>query len=153
MIRLNVQYRLAVLDDCDLLFKWVNDYSVRKQSFNEQLIDYPSHKQWFKEKINNKNVKIFIVSIDEIEIGQVRIDIEDDSGYLDYSIDRNYRGKGYGFSIINGLHTVITQFDIRLKKLVAQVKYTNEPSKNIFIKAGYYEMKRSNFLEYIKTIY
>ena len=97
-----IYLRKATYKDCETLFKWVNDYDVRKNSFNTESISIDNHIKWFKKKLLDKNCTIFIVHDNKGNyIGQVRIDKEVDRGLIDYSIDSIYRGQGLGKEILS----------------------------------------------------
>ena len=68
--------------DCDLLFKWVNDPEVRENAFNTSPISYEEHVKWFKNKIDSKTSFIYIARVGNSPIGQIRIDIEFDQGII-----------------------------------------------------------------------
>jgi RimJ/RimL family protein N-acetyltransferase len=140
--------RTAKEKDCDLLFNWVNDYDVRKNSFNTNQILYENHKKWFNEKMKSKDSLIFICYLDKLPIGQIRIDIKDKIGVINYSIDKNFRGKGLGKNMMKKLIEEIRFSNIELVKLIGRVKINNIPSQVVFKKLGFYERKLDNYFEY-----
>ena len=79
--------RKAKEDDCDLLYRWANDPKVRKNSFNKEKIDYEEHKKWFENKLNSDKSYMFILK-DEVPLGQIRIDIEDNIGFYQFVCHR-----------------------------------------------------------------
>ncbi|HBI93809.1 MAG TPA: hypothetical protein DDY58_16075, partial [Terrisporobacter glycolicus] len=95
-----ISLRSANYEDCTLLFKWANDSQVRKNAFSTNNIDLESHIKWYENKMNDENTRIFIVLKDNVEVGQIRVDISDNKGFIDYSIDKNYRGQGIGTQIL-----------------------------------------------------
>jgi RimJ/RimL family protein N-acetyltransferase len=136
-------------EHCDLLFKWANDETVRKNAFNIRKISYEEHKKWFKNKIESPNTFIYICYINkEIPIGQIRIDIEDGIGIIDYSIDKEYRGQGYGTKLLEEIVKKLKNEDKGIIMLVGKVKMENIPSQRAFEKAGYRCDKQKDFVEY-----
>jgi RimJ/RimL family protein N-acetyltransferase len=117
-------------NDVELYFKWVNDAEVRKNSINQEKISWENHINWFENKINNTNTKMFILSFGLINCGQIRIDKNEDSNdwTIDYSIDVKYRGKGFGKIILKLLLMCLPSN----YKLTALVKKENIPSIKIF---------------------
>jgi Acetyltransferases, including N-acetylases of ribosomal proteins len=115
----------------------VNDPEVREASFFPEYISLESHKQWFREKMNNPYSFLFI-GIDENNnpIGQVRFDIEGDQAETSISINGQYRGRGYGSILITkGIDQLsnisyINSFD-------AYIKPENIKSKRTFIESGF----------------
>lgn len=145
---MNLYLRFAEERDCDLLFSWANDCDVRKNSFNADCILYKDHKKWFYEKIRAENNFIFIYCLDETPIGQIRIDIKDKTGIIDYSIDKKFRGKGFGESMMRELIEKIKFSNMGLDKLIGQVRIDNIPSQVIFKKLKFNEIKRNNYFDY-----
>ena len=95
--------RPATLDDCVLFFEWVNDEDVRRHSFHTEKIEWQHHKKWFHNKMNSQQSKLFVLSKNNIPIGQCRLDKEQEFWLIDYSIDKKYRGKSYGNIIVQML--------------------------------------------------
>lgn len=92
--------REAQLLDMDTYFKWVNDPDERKNAINSEPIPYNEHNAWFKKKIKEVNSYLWILEKKEIPLGQIRFEIDNNYATLSYFIDRRYRGKGYGLSIV-----------------------------------------------------
>lgn len=149
---MNLYAKLAVWEDCDILYNWVNDIDVRNNAFNNKPVAYESHKKWFYERLNSPFTKIFIVYLDEMPIGQLRIDIVNDDGIISYSIDSKMRGRGYGSAVLDLLPQLVQLYDIKITRLVGKVKPYNEASKRSFIKAGYHEFVHEVYIEYFMGI-
>lgn len=117
------------IENSHLLFKWANDPERIKNSFNNKPIDWESHSKWFSKMIFSERTKTFILFKEEIPIGQIRFDFDGTYWEIDYSVDINYRSKGYGKAIIqlgiNKMH------DVNIFK--ARVKDSNIASKKIFM--------------------
>ncbi len=89
-------------NDCKLLFLWANDPAVRINSIRKELISWETHLKWFNEKISSLDSKIFILEFQEMAIGQIRFDRKSYKTWMiDYSIDNNYRGEGFGKLILS----------------------------------------------------
>lgn len=139
-----ISLRSANYEDCNLLYKWANDSQVRKNAFSPNNIDLESHIKWYKNKMNDENTHIFIVLKDNDEVGQIRVNISDNNGFIDYSIDENYRGQGIGTEILQLIKLEITKVN-----LIGYVKKENIASMKAFEKAGYEKIKHDDFIEYI----
>jgi RimJ/RimL family protein N-acetyltransferase len=137
--------------DCDLLYDWVNDETVRSNSFNSQKISYNNHIRWFQQSLVSKDRYIYIFYEEDIPIGQIRLDIQGLEGIIDYSIDKKFRGKGYGTEMLRILEAKIKKSNLILKSLAGKVKYENYPSQKAFEKAGYNKVFKDNYIEY--TLY
>lgn len=139
-----IKLRLATHEDCMLLFKWANDSQVRENAFSPNDIDLESHIKWYENKMNDENTRIFIVLKDNDEVGQIRVDISDNKGFIDYSIDKNYRGQGIGTEILQLIKLEITKVN-----LIGYVKKENIASMKAFEKAGYEKIEHDDFMEFI----
>lgn len=128
--------RQAVPQDIDLLFRWANEESVRKNSFDSAPIVWENHVQWYKLKLKDLSCKIFIL-IDQnaTAVGQIRLDKVDDCWEIDYSIDVNHRGKGYGKLIVNLILDKVAPGS----QLKAIVKSNNSASLSVFRKLEFEE--------------
>ena len=126
-----IYIRKVTNNDINLLFEWVNDSLVIENSLKTiEKIDWPTHKKWFDLKINNKNVRIYIFeNVLKKPIGQVRIEKVSDYAKISFSIDKNYRGKGYAKII---LKMAINTFELQKKIFIAEVKKNNLASINTF---------------------
>lgn len=144
--------RKAIINDADLLFEWVNDEAVRKSAFNSNIITYNEHIDWIRQKLYASNCIIFIGYIEEKPIGQIRIDIESEIASIDYSIDRRYRGKGYGIFLLEAVENDIYNSKLQVKEIVGRVKYTNLSSQRTFEKAGYTGKNEDKNICYFKKI-
>ena len=130
--------RRATVGDLLLYFEWANDEEVRKNSFNPQKITLEQHKKWFEKKINDSDCLMFIVSIKENEVGQIRFDkISDDSFETDFSIEKNFRGKGFGSDVIKIGTQELFKTRPLIKRVIGKVKKENFPSKKSFLNAHF----------------
>lgn len=131
-IKNQLSFREANINDIDLLFEWVNDLDVRKNSINTDYIDYESHKIWFDKSIKNTETLIYIFFIKSVPIGQVRLERDKNYYKIDYSVENKYRGKGIGTAMIK----LIMEYQT-IKNFKAIVKSTNLGSLNIFSKLNF----------------
>jgi RimJ/RimL family protein N-acetyltransferase len=129
-----------------LLFNWVNDYDVRRNSLKTEPVLWKDHLKWFKNELSYTQSKIFIFEKENIQIGQIRINKIDNRWLITYSIDKNQRGKGYGFLICNALVKRFNSF-----KFKAVVKHSNIPSKKVFEKLGFCKKndQKGNLITYL----
>ena len=135
-------FRKAVGKDCNLLYDWVNDESVRSNSINNEIIEWEGHQKWFTSKITNSATKIYILEYNTIPVGQIRIEKELINWIISYSIDNNYRGKGLGKKIVQLLLFKHPNF-----KFTAIVKNENISSIKIFKTLGFkIDQKSDDFI-------
>lgn len=128
--------RDATKDDALLLFDWVNDKDVRLNSIDQDNVIWENHLIWFEKKINSKDTFIYILTDGKINYGQIRIDNHNDWWTIDYSIDVNNRGKGFGSLIVNLLIEKCKNYNFK-----AFVKKSNLSSIHVFVKLGFNEVK------------
>ena len=123
-----ISLRDASILDSRLLFEWANDKAVRESSFNTSTIKWKDHSSWFEKKLKSKETKIYIaVNKQNLPIGQIRIESYEDYWLIDYSIDKSFRGNGYGKKLV--------QLLIRLnplKRFLAKVRLSNIASQKVF---------------------
>ncbi len=141
------------MKDIDLLYEWVNDSECRKNAFNSEKIEYEEHKKWFLKKLNDKNCKIYLYVCNNEAIGQVRIEIQGSSVLIDYSIMKEYRGKGHGINILKLLEEKIQLFkDSKIRCLVGEVKVDNLASQKVFEKLAYSGEMKDDYVSYKKIL-
>lgn len=127
-------YRKVEFSDAELLFAWANDSEVRRNSISSGKIKWEEHIKWLKNKINNSESHIFLFFENEKPIGQVRLDFELNSWWIDFTVDRRFRGMGYGSKM---LQKIIKKKEY--KELKAYVKNTNIGSLKVFEKLKFVE--------------
>ena len=77
----------------------------------------------------------------DINVGQVRLILNTDgSAVIDYSVDKAYRGLGYGIRMLSLLKETVHKDHPAIKKLIGQVKSGNTASEKCFLKCGYKEV-------------
>ncbi|MDB5275547.1 MAG: family acetyltransferase [Ferruginibacter sp.] len=127
-----LRLREAVDGDAKLLFYWANDDAVRNNSINQQPILWDDHIDWFNSKLNDANISMLILENDHVPVGQIRIALQDGCWNINYSIDRNYRGMGYGKQIVKLSIEKYPSYSFR-----AVVKKVNTASKKVFESLGF----------------
>ena len=141
----------ASIEDCDLYFKWVNDPLVRKNSFSSAPIKYQDHQEWFRKKIESENSILLKGLLQDKPIGQVRIEIEDTKGIVNYSIDQKYRSNNYGYQLISAAIDFLKK-NSNCEFIEGRVKLENIPSQKIFNKLNFIEKKLENEFIYSKKL-
>lgn len=121
--------------DIDLLFLWRNDLEVRTNSLRAQEVSWEDHERWFYGVVRNKISPAYILETGVLPVGQLRFEIANDVGTLTYSVDRDFRGRGYGKFMITRAKSMSGR--LGLKQLLAKVKATNEVSRRVFEQCGF----------------
>ena len=149
----SVSFRPASADDADLLFSWVNDAKVRKNSFSSDDISYDEHIQWFSRVLLSEDTEIFLYLVNEEPVGQVRLKYDDETATISYSIAAKFRGQGFGKQMIHDIAEHIRPLHPEVSTLIAKVKGDNIASQKIFESEGYHtEMENKTGFTYLKTI-
>jgi RimJ/RimL family protein N-acetyltransferase len=133
-----MKLRNVTVEDCRLLFNWVNDPENRGMAFSKDTISWKSHCQWFNSKIGCSESRIYIaLDMQEEAICQIRFDqVDEKKVEVDVSIAPSHRGKGYGSRLIE-LGTLKLFSESSIQTAHALVKCQNKKSIQAFKKANY----------------
>lgn len=147
-----IDLKEASKEDLELTYKWVNNSDIRKHSFNKNYVSFENHQKWFLEKINSKQVKYFIITYNEENVGSIRVDFKDKKGVISYLIDPNFHGKGLGYISLNALEDKLREQGSSLT-LEGEVFSSNLASIKIFEKCGYNKISlNDNVIRFSKDI-
>lgn len=147
--------RKATNDDCDILFRWANDSDTRKNSFNQDVIKYDDHINWFNGILSSSEVEQYILCDQRCDVGQIRIAIKDKSAEISYSVAPEFRGKGYGTTILALLEKELQNGNKNVKYLLGDVKIENIASQAAFRKNKYTLIENDGtkgYLTFVKEI-
>lgn len=134
--------RMAKIDDMKNVFELSNDDLVRQNSIHTEKIEWETHVEWFKARINKIDEPFYIVEDKNGKfMGQLRFDKQNDDFVVSVSIAPEFRGKGLASEILS---EAIKKSG--LKNLSAYIFDFNEASKNAFEKAGF---KKDNLIKYV----
>ena len=147
-------YRKATEADMMLYFDWANDETVRKNSINTSKINFDDHVKWFTTKLASADSIFLIFLNEEKELGQLRLETDHQNRELviNFSIDSNFRGKGFGTEILFETYRFYTGLEINYP-LIGFVKQDNGASAAAFLKAGFTKLEglfKINNEEYLK---
>jgi len=132
--------RLAVASDVKLLFEWVNTpSSLKNKEKSSAPIEWSAHQNWFNKRLNNPNVRIWIVERNKQAIGQVRVEYDNNKLLIDIFIDSLFKGNDYG---LKALKLLIKQCQVTYPgvPLHAIIKNENYPSLNLFRRSDFQEV-------------
>ena len=144
-----IKCRKANSFDVDTYFSWANDEDVRMNSISIKPISRKTHEKWYSEKMANNESFLYFFESEKTAVGQTRFDKEGKEVYVDYSIDKKHRGKGYGLSMLRlalefvgkDLHS--TDYNC----IVAKVKASNIASMKIFKSLNFFISPNDNSLD------
>lgn len=133
----SVRVREACRDDVDALFAWRNHADIRVVSRNQAPIDYVTHNHWLTSVLSDTNRHLLIGECNGAAVGVVRFDVADNEAEVSI-----YRVPGAVLSATGGdLLAAAEQWLLAhspsVRKICAEVVGGNEPSRHMFISAGY----------------
>jgi len=132
-----IRLRPAKEKDCRQVWEWANEPEVREVSFSQNPIPWDGHVRWFKAKINDPNHIFWIAEDSEGHpVGQVRYDIVGSEAIVFVTLDRRFRGLGYGRAIL-WLSSQELFDRTKVQIIHAYVKPENQASKRAFVYAWY----------------
>lgn len=138
------QIRLAQLEDARFFFNLRNDPTTRLMSRNSQKINWAEHKHWFSKKIEDSRCELFVVALNNINIGTMRVDHHDQNSELSWMIAPDQRGLGLG-------KVMLKQFvGFRPGNYLAVVRTNNTASRKMCESAGFNQ--RGTELDYIHYV-
>jgi UDP-2,4-diacetamido-2,4,6-trideoxy-beta-L-altropyranose hydrolase len=129
--------REAREDDVDLYFTWANDFAVRNNAIKQEPIKYSDHVEWFMSKMSNAKSKLYLVELSGTPIGQVRYDAMDDGWVIDYSVAKEYRGRGLAGLILSSTIYKLMRSKHEVECLKATVLEENISSIRVFNRLGF----------------
>jgi UDP-2,4-diacetamido-2,4,6-trideoxy-beta-L-altropyranose hydrolase len=137
--------RPAAARDESQLLAWANDPVVRRQSFDQDLIDPATHASWFAHRLaHSDSCLIFVAEVGQgVPAGQVRLERGDNAWEIDYSLDPAFRGWGLAAPM---LAQALSRAE-RPIQFSARVKVSNSTSAHVFRKLGFVEGPRENLPE------
>lgn len=144
--------------DIDLLFRWANDSVTRQNAFHTEQIPYETHRAWFVKMLADRDVLKYILcgsssNTGEMQdIGQIRLSVEDGEALIDYSIDPEKRGQGFGTRMILMAEERLRESRADVIYCKGQVKLENIASARAFEKCGYDMDEKEQYLEFTKRI-
>lgn len=131
--------RIATEKDASLLFSWVNDEDVRKNSFSTHEITWEEHEEWFRKILLDKKARQYIFTYNGVDVGQIRFTIKGLCAEISYSIASKYRCMGYAKQMVACLIREVKENFPEIHYLAAQVKPDNIASRRVFTDLGYTE--------------
>lgn len=142
-------------DECHLqmVYEWVNDPLVRKQSFKSEPIPFQDHQQWFRREISDPGSCYLIFYAGKNNpIGQVRISRKGEGeAVIGVLINAENRGKGYSSVIIKMASDYFIQ-RFPSVAIEAYIKEENLPSYKAFTEAGYVWLKKADWQGFTTNI-
>lgn len=147
-LSIKINFRKATADDVQQVYSWAIDPEVRRYSYSKSEILWQDHVQWFNKKISDTLCEYFIIEIGNSPVGQIRFEYSDEEQgayVISYLIDKNWRGKGLGNSVlIKGIQKLIKVRAV--EKVVGYVQNFNTASIKAFNQAGFKKIVSLKYL-------
>ena len=134
-----MKIRLAKQSDIWTLYNWVNKTdSLKNKLLTKKKISKSEHKVWYELSLKKKNRYIWIIENQYIDLGQIRLDIDEEEKlcFIDIYIDEKYRKNNFGQKAINKAIEFISSV-YNLNYIIALVLKTNIKSLNFFYSLGF----------------
>jgi RimJ/RimL family protein N-acetyltransferase len=145
-----ISLRKVTKNDARLLFEWENESEVRANATNQKLISWDEHIAWFACKLLDKLSFIYILTDLHENIGVIRFDNNNGVFIISYLIDKNHRGEGFGFLILEmGMKKIREAVENPI--FIGYVKRGNIASEKIFNRLGF-SIKKEDVIGGIKFI-
>ena len=139
--------REATIRDSSQLFDLSNDPVVRKNSYNQDKIEWHQHLKWLKRKLLDKDHVFFVVT-DNLNkfYGQVRFDIDSkkEESIINISLKKNIRGLGLSSFVIDKSIDDLLKIK-RVKLIKAYIKEENISSIKSFERANFRFLKNFTY--------
>jgi spore coat polysaccharide biosynthesis protein SpsF len=131
-----VLLRPAAPTDCEALWRWRNDPATRRASFQQDEIPLDAHTRWFAESLGRPDRRIYIVVVNDLNAGAVRLDLDRDEARVSINLAPEWRGQGIGTRALRLLCREVCGSP-ELERLSAQVRPENHASRVAFERAGF----------------
>lgn len=130
--------RKADLHDLYQTYLWVNNPGIRMYSFSKGPVPLRDHATWFFNALNNHEKEYYILEVNGVAAGSIRFDFATKgSGKINYLIDPNFKGKGYGTFLVDNGVRFLSGYRPEVEKVYGFVLPENTASIRIFEKLGY----------------
>lgn len=139
--------------DFDILFEWINEEEVVKNSRYKKRKSLEEFTSWFYENKENKDVHMFILERNNKYLGQINIRIYKDEAIINYSVDKDFRGKGIGKELVAFIEIFIKNNLQSISRVSAYISKANIASIKVFESREFVcEIDDEYFVKLIKNI-
>lgn len=132
-----VDLRCATPDDCESLFEWRNDASVRASSHDSRQITWDSHRRWFADSLNDGQRALLIGFDASGPVGVLRYDLRNGDATVSVYLVPSRQGQHLGVPLLQAGTRWLRRHHPRITALVASILPGNQASIATFRQAGY----------------
>lgn len=137
--------RQANQEDLLMVFRWVNDPELRKQSYSVEPIPLEDHTKWFLSKLADPASSMYLVEYKGEPVAQIRFDVRGKEAIISYSMEAGYRGRGWGQSVLEWGIAAFRKAHSQPVKIVGYVKTVNQGSVTIFESLGFNRQETNDY--------
>ncbi|MFI5287089.1 MAG: GNAT family N-acetyltransferase [Candidatus Dormibacteria bacterium] len=94
--RPRVTLRGARWDDASMVRAWRNDADAVRFSVSARPVAAGEHARWFARAVTDPQIRLWIAEENGIPVGQVRVDLDGESGVVSIAVAASARGRGVG---------------------------------------------------------
>ena len=146
--------RPATLKDAQFLFDWVtSEDSLKWKRQTQGSISSEGHNAWLESQFEKKMTQIWIIVLNKVPSGQVRLEKKNDTVYIDIYVVEKARRTGVASRALNASIKRYTE-SFGDQRYCAIVHRNNTGSQNLFIKNGFQQKKAesSNWLKFLPVV-
>ena len=128
--------RDAAPSDTALFFHWANDAENRRHAFNPEPVGWPDHMGWFDQRVQSDDAWLWVLCAGNgLPVGEAHIEMRQDKPILSYTLDADYRGRGWGKQFLQLIAERWRRTDCK-QPLFAEVMHDNPASIACFDASG-----------------
>jgi RimJ/RimL family protein N-acetyltransferase len=122
--------RVAREDDVSLIRAWRNDADAIRFSVSARPVSDAEHARWFSATLADPRKLLWVAEEQGVPVGQVRIDLEGDTGIFSIVVAPSARGRGVGKEMLRR-----TLAEIKRKRLATTMTALTHPDNLASIRA------------------
>lgn len=139
--------------DFNILFDWINDEDVIKNSRYGKGKSLDEFTMWFNEKIKSQLSYMFILEKENNPVGQINFEIVEKEVIITYSVDKKVRNQGLGKELVRKAAEFIGINLKNVEKISAYISSSNMPSIKVFENLGFIrEIDEKYYVKLIKNL-
>lgn len=136
------------MTDAELLFQWKNDKTTIENSISRRGVTMEEHIKWLENVIDNPMRQLFILEVDGVSVGQLRLDFDGCNAEISYGLGVEHRGRGLGRVLLENAELLAEVFGVSV--LTAEVLPHNIASQKLFRQMDFEEEKKDDLYVYKK---
>lgn len=126
--------------DAALYFEWTNDPGTRRNSFNPSMVEWSEHREWFRSKLADPAVRMYVLEVDGCPVGEIRFNLAGPRAEISFSVAAPFRGRGFGTSLLKMGSAALQAEAGEIEVCIGLVKMMNGASAKAFLKAGFEQL-------------